>query len=139
MGDASGKCDLIQETSGQRQVIDKNCQGTGCRADGNNQDCAWCVYDLAKCRSIYGDVCNKTKASRDAHHLKCQKPGPKTKCDIVERSSGQRQVINNKCEGVGCNADGKNQDCAWCVYDLAKCRTVYGKTCDQTKAARDAH
>lgn len=59
-------------------------------------------------------------------------------CNIEQAWSGQRQVVVPGCAGIGCNANGKDSNCAWCVYDINKCEQVYGKSCKETKAARDA-
>lgn len=63
-------CD-IDDHVGQRMIWVPSCEGTGCLADGVNQECAWCVYDLDKCQQIYGHVCRETKAAREAQNMTC--------------------------------------------------------------------
>ena len=41
-----GTCDLV--TSGKRQIWVTNCKGVGCKANGQDVDCAWCVEDMSK-------------------------------------------------------------------------------------------
>merc|ERR1711957_220808 len=41
-------------------------------------------------------------------------------------------------KGTGCNANGKDWDCAWCVFNSDKCNNAYGKVCKETAAARAA-
>jgi len=65
-------------------------------------------------------------------------PTETARCDREEALSGQRQIVVPGCEGSGCNANGKDQDCAWCVYDTAMCSQAYGQVCQETALARAA-
>jgi len=52
------------------------------------------------------------------------------RCSAVETNSGQcmfdfRSSEGRPCSGFFCNANGVDGDCAWCVYNLAKCNSVY--------------
>merc|ERR1719437_96021 len=60
----SSECASPQPSSGQMRVWVPNCQGTGCMADGKNTDCAWCVYDMSKCVSVYHSACYETNSAR---------------------------------------------------------------------------
>ena len=62
----------------------------------------------------------------------------KAACDKVESSSGQEQIWVPGCQGVGCKANGHDNDCAWCVYDMSACESKYGNACHQTERAREA-
>lgn len=48
----SHECTTVEASSGQRQAIVPGCMGTGCKANGVDRDCAWCVYDLDKCVTV---------------------------------------------------------------------------------------
>merc|ERR1712054_221266 len=114
------------------------CQGVGCKANGVDQDCAWCVYDDAACRAAYGDACGQTEAARAAQNADCSKKELKSQAACSGTTAGQKMIWVPGCQGVGCKANGVDQDCAWCVYDDAACRAAYGSACQQTEAARAA-
>merc|ERR1712151_500017 len=66
------KCGLVEEASGQRQIVVPGCTGTGCKANGMDMDCAWCVYDLDKCVASYSTTCHETVAARQAQNAACE-------------------------------------------------------------------
>jgi len=55
--------------SGQMQVWVPDCPGAGCFANGIDQECAWHVHDMERCRSIYGDDCDATDTARKAQQV----------------------------------------------------------------------
>lgn len=67
----SHECTLVEETSGQKQIMVSDCVGTGCKANGVDMDCAWCVYDLDKCIASYSKTCHETMAARQAQNAQC--------------------------------------------------------------------
>merc|ERR1711896_3733 len=74
----SHECSTVEPSSGQRQTTVPSCMGTGCKANGVDHDCAWCVYDLDKCVSVYGDVCHETVAARESQNAACLSPDNET-------------------------------------------------------------
>jgi len=68
---AALECNSVEALSGQKQVWVPGCRGVGCRANGVDDDCAWCVYDLQSCKSFYGLVCEATVADRAAQAVDC--------------------------------------------------------------------
>jgi len=67
----SHACALVEETSGQKQIMVPGCVGTGCNANGVDVDCAWCVYDLDQCVASYQSSCHETVAARAAQNALC--------------------------------------------------------------------
>jgi len=61
-------CNVVDYHSGQCMTEDPGCRGLYCNANGHNTDCAWCVYDMGLCESIYGDACHHPRPN-------CAKPG----------------------------------------------------------------
>lgn len=68
---AALECNSVRTLSGQKQVWVPSCRGVGCRANGVDDDCAWCVYDLQSCKSFYGLACEDTVADRAAQAVDC--------------------------------------------------------------------
>lgn len=58
-------------------------------------------------------------------------------CAAVQPGAGQRMLWVPGCIGAGCLANGKDQDCAWCVYDMGKCEAHYGGACEDVQKARE--
>eukprot|EP00927_Polykrikos_kofoidii_P064163 TRINITY_DN5921_c0_g2_i1.p1 TRINITY_DN5921_c0_g2~~TRINITY_DN5921_c0_g2_i1.p1 ORF type:complete len:685 (-),score=51.86 TRINITY_DN5921_c0_g2_i1:24-1967(-) len=54
------------------------------------------------------------------------------------RGDGIRQVWTKNCAGPGCNANGVNKDCSWCVHDEFVCRVAKGRWCREVVIARNA-
>merc|ERR1719171_3488997 len=146
---AKAACDKVESSSGQEQIWVPGCRGVGCKANGHDNDCAWCVYDMSACESKYGNACHQTERAREAQGINgCGSHAEKTTamvtekakaaCDTVESSSGQEQIWVPGCQGVGCKANGHDNDCAWCVYDMSACESKYGNACHQTERAREA-
>lgn len=134
--------DMDMPEWGERTIMVPHCKGAGCNWEGV-QDCAWCVYDMAKCAAHFGKrTCEQVDAARHAQGVDgcAAAPAPQQNCpaDIQEERPewGERTVWVPQCEGAGCNWQDV-QDCAWCVYDLAKCAAHYSQsTCEQVAAAR---
>jgi len=63
------------------QITVPHCHGTGCKANGADHDCAWCIFDMAKCTKSYGSACEETAAARAAQNAECN---PKPMKNIVE-------------------------------------------------------
>lgn len=74
----SHECTTVEESSGQRQIMVPDCMGTGCKANGVDRDCAWCVYDLQKCMSAYGETCHETVSARESQNAACLSPDNET-------------------------------------------------------------
>lgn len=74
----SHDCTAVEESSGQRQIMVPDCTGTGCKANGVDQDCAWCVYDLDMCMNAYGATCHETVSARESQNAACLSPGNET-------------------------------------------------------------
>jgi hypothetical protein len=68
------KCNIVEDRSGQRQTPVPGCVGSGCNANGADQDCAWCVYDMDACSRIYGDSCTETATDRATQGVSCEAP-----------------------------------------------------------------
>lgn len=62
-------CNNTDDLNGQMHVWVPDCQGAGCFANGIDQECAWHVHDMAKCRAIYGDDCDATDVARQSQHV----------------------------------------------------------------------
>jgi len=62
---------------------------------------------------------------------------PRHDCSEVQSENGQRMLWVPGCTGAGCLANGKDRDCAWCVYDLEKCEAHYGGACKDVQEARE--
>merc|ERR1712059_241344 len=54
------------------------------------------------------------------------------------QTAGQKMIWVHDCHGTGCNANGLDADCAWCVYDMNACTQAYGATCSETDGAKAA-
>lgn len=63
------RCDVNDGV--QRMIWVHGCKGTGCLANGVDQDCAWCVYDMTGCKKAYGEACEATRAARLAQEISC--------------------------------------------------------------------
>lgn len=63
---APADCNITSDFNGQTQIWVPQCQGIGCYANGIDRECAWHVHNMAKCKSIQGDVCLETDAARKA-------------------------------------------------------------------------
>merc|ERR1711988_42544 len=118
-----------------------DCKGVGCKANGHDDNCVWCIYDYRKCFEVYGKACDATWHARAAQGLNgCPTASSALRstatCSADESSSGQQQIWVPDCKGVGCKANGHDDNCAWCIYDYPKCFEVYGKACDATWHAR---
>jgi hypothetical protein len=68
---ATLECSSDRTLSGQKQVWVPSCHGAGCRANGVDDDCAWCVYDLPRCQSLYGSACDDIVADRAVQAVDC--------------------------------------------------------------------
>lgn len=66
-------CNFVDEF-GQRQIWAPDCTGAGCLANDVDSECAWCVYDVAQCEKVHGNICEETKAARDAEGVICPVP-----------------------------------------------------------------
>jgi hypothetical protein len=132
---------------GQKTIYVPNCHGTGCNAQG--PDCAFCVYDMSTCAQAFGySACQATYDSRAAQGIygcpaKEQTPVLAAKAKDTAQCSGtaagQKMIWVDDCQGTGCNANGVDQDCAWCVYDYTACIEAFGmKACMETEEARAA-
>jgi len=82
-------CNITDDVFGQMQIWVPNCQGTGCFANGIDQECAWHVHDLDKCRSLHGTVCDETDAARQAQHA-----------SGIPTASGKYDVEGYACGGT---------------------------------------
>lgn len=61
----------VDDGEGQQMVWVSSCEGHGCRANGIDNDCAWCVYDMAKCEVVHGAACRKVLAARQRQQAPC--------------------------------------------------------------------
>lgn len=62
---------------------------------------------------------------------------PHHDCSEVQSENGQHMLWVPGCTGAGCFANGKDRNCAWCVYDLNKCEAQYGSACKDVQEARE--
>lgn len=63
------RCDVNDGV--QRMIWVPGCKGFGCRANGVDQDCAWCVLDMPRCQNIYGKACEETRTARLGQEIAC--------------------------------------------------------------------
>jgi len=112
----------------------------GCPQCGDHLDS--CVADCIKSSLCADGSVAMLQATWDrvfANPQECPDvPLPAGQCTMDEAASGQRQIHVPGCVGAGCNANGEDQDCAWCVYDIGDCVQSYGESCQETVAARAA-
>eukprot|EP00927_Polykrikos_kofoidii_P062127 TRINITY_DN56942_c0_g1_i1.p1 TRINITY_DN56942_c0_g1~~TRINITY_DN56942_c0_g1_i1.p1 ORF type:complete len:424 (+),score=62.33 TRINITY_DN56942_c0_g1_i1:85-1356(+) len=69
-GSLSAPCNT-DDGVGQQMVRVNNCKGAGCFANGVDQNCAWCVYNMTGCEKIYGTICKDTHEARRAQKAAC--------------------------------------------------------------------
>lgn len=56
---------------GQQMVWVPGCKGIGCLANGVDNDCAWCVYDMEACEAVHGAICRETLTARQLQQAPC--------------------------------------------------------------------
>lgn len=109
------------------------CAASDCNEDGDGYDAFACIVDIFDTTDT---LVHFSKSIYDAVDS-CRKPLPKQMCD--KKTAGQTEVVVMGCQGHGCNANGDDNDCAWCVTDLSTCAAAFGHdSCQATKDARKA-
>lgn len=92
---AANNCNMIEDWSGQKQIVVPGCKGTGCNANGKDWDCAWCVFDLDKCTSAYGDTCKETAMARSAQGASCgEEPEMKNIVELAEATESLSTLVS---------------------------------------------
>jgi cathepsin L len=89
-----------------------------------------------------GSLCMHTSPNNAYPLLSAGPSPPHPSCNADQPSSGQRMVWMEDANGHStcqhhCKADGIHKHCAWCVYDINKCRRIYGDECDQGHVCPD--